>query len=37
MEIGNAYLSTFYSCAQNCTKKVKVNDTGRGNLTNKDH
>ena len=33
--VGNAYppSSTFYSCAQNCTKKVKVNDTGRGNLT----
>ncbi len=32
--VGNAYppSSTFYPCEQTCTKKVKVNDTGRGIL-----
>ena len=33
--VGNSYppSPTFYSCTQNCTKKVKVNDTGRGDLS----
>ena len=32
--VGNAYppSSTFYPCTQTCTKKVKVDDTGRGFL-----
>ena len=32
--VGNAYppSSTFYPCEQTCTKKVKVDDTGRGIL-----
>jgi hypothetical protein len=33
--VGNSYppSPSFYSCTQNCTKKVKVSDTGRGNLS----